>query len=148
MPLIFSGMNQVEGLVAYNNIDSGSLIKSSKIIVPIKENINSEIENVIYEDNTSTQNINVEDSFHIDDEVEGTVDELINEYLESIEEQDLERGKELLEKLDLDYLLSFDRTNLSEDDKQEIKEYLQNNLTPGEYDEVISLIGKYIGLVQ
>lgn len=76
------------------------------------------------------------------------IQQLIEENKDDIEEEDLEAGTAILEKLDSDYLASLTEDGLTEEEKETMKEYLQSVLTEEEYQDVLELIGKYIGQVQ
>jgi len=150
MSFIFSNSYEAKALDISQTINYSFNIKGAKDVKTyIPPVIVEEADESIAENDT---NINTED-----DELpisEGIIEEndeikaLLDEYKDEIDPNDVDRGLPLIEKLDLDYLMSFDRENLTEEQKQEIKNYLQSNLTTDEYNTVLNLLGKYIGLIQ
>lgn len=143
MPLFFFNTQEAEGLNITNIENYNFELKNGKeieVYIPIIKN-----EAGLKPNNQEEQGDDI--LKEIDKEVSESITKILEEYQDEIDQKDIEQGKVLLEKLDLNYLLSFDRNNLTEDQKQEIKNYLQGQLSSQEYEKVLELIGKYIGLI-
>ncbi|MFP4456644.1 MAG: hypothetical protein ACLFPS_03220 [Clostridia bacterium] len=153
MPIIFFNSHEVEAL-DINNPNLYFEIKGAKNVseyVPKTKapEINNSNIDEIEEDDLEIIDKNENDNELIDnlDEVDN-IEVLLEQYKDDIESEDLDQGIALMEKVDLDYLLSFDRENLTPEQKEEIKNYLRSKLTESEYNKVVELIGKYIGLIE
>ncbi len=76
------------------------------------------------------------------------IDEQLAEYEGQIEEVDIETGKAIIAKLDIDYLNSLSEDGLTEEERQLAKDHLHSRLNDDEYATALSLYRQYIGLLQ
>lgn len=153
MSFIFFNSHKVEGLDISNTVNYSFETKGAKDItayIPPQVTQIEENQSDNSKDNSQSNEISVdlEDTENIVINENEEIKAILDEYKEEIDPNDLDKGLALSEKLDLEYLLSFDKENLTQEQKQEIKDYLRSNLTNDEYNTVINLLGKYIGLIQ
>lgn len=151
MPFIFFNSHEAAALNVKSNTNFYFQVKGRKNVTeyipkPSPAEIDDSDRQVVNDDeikDSNSDNVGLESIDDADD-----IEVLLEDYKDDIESEDLDEGLKLMEKVDLDYLLSFDRENLTPVQKQEIKDYLRSKLTDDEYTKVIELIGKYIGLIQ
>ena len=76
------------------------------------------------------------------------VKELIEENKDNIEEEDLETGNSIYEKLNTELIFSLTEGGLTDIEKQQIKDHMHEVLTDEEYKTAFELLNKYIGLTE
>lgn len=119
--------------------------KNSNQTQAAEEKNNNSVEDTDYAIDDKELVENAEDIPQVKDDA---IQKKIEENMDHINEEDLNQGTDIYNKLDTDYLFSLLEDGVTDEEKVTADEYLKSVLSGEEYEAAVRLFNNYVGLME